>query len=511
MRYRWKTKPYKHQIAAVKLGLKRLKKTGGFALLMEPRTGKTKTTIDIFSILHEADKVHRVVIICPNSVIGVWEREIAAHCPERYKILIWDKKGRKTKSLPPFGRNVLDIVIINYEAFQIPGLKSRTGRQTRRGGRFKTRDDVRAWKPDLIVLDESHRIKSPSAKRTRMILSLAWHIYRSERTMLIPYRMILTGTVVTKKKRIFDVYSQWNFINPKSKLVSGHTLDSFKSEYGSWTNRNGYPQWLRNRNIIAMRNLLHRDAFAITRGECYDLPPRLPNQIIPVYLEESARAYQEMADEMIAMIESGEWTEAKIRLTQTLRLSQMTSGLAKTEPTEQYPEGRLARIGSEKLDAFRDWVIDQFEADQKVVVGARWRGDIAAITDLCRKMKVPTYELHGGVKSRTERDKNIEQFRVTQGAAIFVAQPAAGALGIDLSTSATGIWFSQTNSYVDHTQFEDRIALAKTSISWSYLIAEGTVDELLYVSLLQDSDVVNMILKKPQLLLGGGLELLTKN
>src|SRR5690606_15989850 len=95
MAYKWKTKPYRHQVAAVKSALVGLKKTGGYALLMAPRTGKTKTAIDLASIKHQLGEVNRVVVICPLSVIDVWVNEIRNHCPFRLRITVWDKEGRK--------------------------------------------------------------------------------------------------------------------------------------------------------------------------------------------------------------------------------------------------------------------------------------------------------------------------------------------------------------------------------------------------------------------------------
>jgi hypothetical protein len=48
------------------------------------------------------------------------------------------------------------------------------------------------WQPQLIVLDESHRIKNWMAKKTKMIVKLG---------TVADYRVIATGTSVTKKKR----------------------------------------------------------------------------------------------------------------------------------------------------------------------------------------------------------------------------------------------------------------------------------------------------------------------
>lgn len=488
IRYQFKTKPYAHQVAAINDSLDGFRSVGSHALLMDPRTGKTKTGIDLASILHQAGKADRVLVVAPVSVIGVWENELADHCPFPHRIAVWDRKGRKTTSLPASKPGTLTFVIINYDAFSTPGRKSRTGRVTRRGGKYEVYRQLVAWAPNLIILDESHRIKSPSASKTRMICNLG---------KVADYRLILTGTVMTKKKRVFDIYSQWKFLNPSSPLVRDHTLATFRQEYGVWIQRDGYKQWIKNRNMTHLRALLHREAFAITRDECFDLPPRR-EQIIPVELTgHNAELYDQMAEEMIAKIKTGEITEASIKLVQSLRLGQLTSGIAKTTPTDEHPEARLLRVGKDKLVVLENLLADLFEADEKVVIGARWRADISAAVALAKKLKAPAYEIHGGIPARERQDHQIKPFNRTDGKALMVIQPQAGGLGIDLSAASIFIWFSLTNSWVDYRQSEDRIALANKSTMFMYLIAKGTIDELMYDTLQEDGDLAKAVTASP--------------
>lgn len=493
--YRYKRKPYRHQVAALKDLLQR---QWGGALLMSPRTGKTKVAVDWVSILHQARKVDRVLIFCPISVIGVWENEIAINCPESYQIVIWDKRGRKNTSLPPWGVKKLIFVLVNYDALSTPGtlLNPDTGRRSRsRGGRFDVKKALERWSPDCIILDESHRIKSPSAKKSSMIWALG---------NKVDYRLIMTGTAVTKKKRVYDIYSQWKFLNPESPLVKNETLGSFKRRYGVWRHRGNYDLWVRNRAapMTRLRRLLHEESFAVTREECFDLPKRR-NQIIPVELTgHNAEVYDEMAEEMVAKLISGEIAVAQIPIVLNLRLGQLTSGIIKTTPTEQHPKARLVRIGRDKLNVLEETLSDLFEADEKVVIGARWRADIAAIAKLCQKLKVPCFELHGGVKDRLQRDRNIADFAKVDGAAAFVMQPTAGALGIDLSAASIFIWFSLPGGdWVHYTQAEDRVALSPKPTIFMYLLCKGTYDELAYENLQEDGDLVRAVQESPERLL----------
>lgn len=490
VKYKWKTRPYHHQVAAIK---KLMANGYGGALLMSPRTGKTKTAIDYSSIMHQLGKVSRVLIICPVSVIGVWEDEIHMHCPFPARITIWDKDGRKESELPRYGDPILDFVIMNYDAFSTPGkgYKDAEGKmvRTRRGGRFEIMTKIKKWQPDLCILDESHRIKSPSARKSTALHALG---------KTVPYRVIMTGTVVTKKKRVFDIYSQWKFLNPDR--FAGMNFSDFKHHFGRWITPSGasYQLWKGNRNTKQLHDMIHLDAFSISREECFDLPPRLPDEIIHVDLSpKTAAIYDQMAEEMITMIETGEISEASIALVKSLRLQQITSGILTTEPSELHPKGRLARVGTEKLDILKDRLEDFFEAEEKVVVAARFVADLHAIVELGKQLKVRTYLLKGGMK-REERDLVVKQFRASEGATLFVMQPQVGSLGIDLSTAGTLVWYSLTSSYVDFTQSEDRIALNAIGTRFVYLLGRNTYDEIMYDVLQGDGDVARAIMKSPE-------------
>lgn len=502
-KYRYKTRPYVHQVKALK---KLLKNGWGGALLMEPRTGKTKVAIDYASILHQLGEVNRVLIISPVGVMGVWEEEIPKHCPSPHTLMVWDKDERKQTDLPKFGKDRLDFVVTNYDAASTPPafkrdrktgdiLKDKFGnriRMRRSGGRYLFKKKIIAWQPQLIILDESHRIKSPSAAKSRVFHSLA---------RVPQYKVIMTGTVVTKKKRIFDVYSQWLFLNRRrfvDETGTAMTFAEFKDHLSVTTKRNGYPQWLRNKNEEELHKLIHKDSFSVLREDCFDMPP-LTQQIIPVHLDESAEAYDQMAEDMVARIKTGEITEASIALVQGLRLRQLSNGVAKTTPTKENPKGRLRIIGSEKLQTLEDRLEDLMEAGEHVIIGASFRPDIQRISKLATRHKWKHFVVQGGVPL-ADRHKYRREFEAFQDGAIFIGNPAAASEGIDLRSSAIMIWYSLPTSWVHYQQYMDRNALHEGPRFVEYLIASGA-DQLLYDTLMEDGDMGKRMITSPERLL----------
>lgn len=513
MKYPWRTRPYAHQLRAIKWALGRFKEGAeGVGFLMEPRTGKTKTTIDTISILAMKYGVKRVLIVCPNRVIGTWVEEFHTHCPLIVNTIVWDADARKSAIPKASSTYDLQVVITNFEAFSTPGRKTPSGRRSRSSGRFKNRAMIRAWleadRKAAFVVDESHKIKNPSGKSANMIVSM-----RDD----FRYRFILTGTPVTKAKRAHDVFMQWQFLNPARFESWGRTAEEFRNHIGRWISANGFPQWLgpRETGMEDLRKGLHADSFVVKRADCFDLPAR-EEIVVPVSLSPAtAHAYDEMAQTMVAKLENGDVAEAAIPLVVTLRLLQITSGFVGIQEIQKGPDGkpklnragepvlvtRASRIGYDKLEKLEELLTEEIvEKDQKVVIAARFVADLNAIVELLKRLKVPTWQIRGGL-SREDTDKARREFNRHDGLSAIVVQPQAASLGIDLSSASTMIWYSMTPNWTDWSQCCDRIALSRHSTTFYYLIAKGTVDELLMQSLEEDTNMSKYVLTHPDSIL----------
>lgn len=485
MKYRYKTKPYQHQIKALK---KMLHSGWGGALLMEPRTGKTKVAIDYLSVLATAGKIDRAIIMAPARVLDVWVEQLYLHAPIRFHTVVWDKDARKNDLPKVSPVHDLTLLLVNYEAFGTPGAKLKSGRRSKRTGRFANRQALIKWlegKPSACVLDESHRIKSPSGRASRMIVGMS---------SVFDYRLILTGTPITKANRIFDVYMQWKFLNP-SRFSEWRTVDEFKNYFGKWTNRFGFPKFLAPRNKEELHELMAEDAFFAKREDCLDLPPEMPPILKSIELDaRTGEVYDTLAEEMVARILEGEeehLLEASIPLVLALRLTQITGGHAKTV------DGDVIEVGREKLRALEGIFEEAAENEDKLVVAARFRPELDAIEALAARKGLASYSVRGGI-TRAESTANVRGFREASGAAVLVMNPQAGGEGIDLSTASHMVWYSLPTSWVNYKQAKDRIALSEKSITYTYLLAKHTVDEVLYGTLIRDGDVGQAILKDPR-------------
>ena len=119
MKYKFKTKPYAHQLIALEKSWN--KET--FAYFMEMGTGKTKVLIDNMSMLYDKGKIDGALIIAPKGVIGTWyNQEIPTHIPSHietvsvmWQSLINKKQQEKLETLFKTDAK-LHILIMNVEA-----------------------------------------------------------------------------------------------------------------------------------------------------------------------------------------------------------------------------------------------------------------------------------------------------------------------------------------------------------------------------------------------------------
>lgn len=465
--YKAKTRPYEHQRKALK---KLLRNGYGGALLMEPRTGKTKTCIDWAGILQSIRDLDVVVVFAPVPVLPVWEQELKIHCGVPYNVLVWDAEARAKKIIPAPGDKLL-WVIVNYEALSAGGRVTKSGNESVKAGRGWVKNTLRSICEKYhtaIVLDESHRIKSCSSKAATALFTLG---SKAE------YRVIMSGTPVTKHNRPDDIYSQWKFLNPQRFLDAPTKMDFMRRYSNPISDGYGYSQFEGVRNEQELRERMMEDSYTVTRDECYDLP-ECTYESIPVALSpESREAYDSIES-------SGVWEETAA--THVLsRLSELT------KITGGHTGKNWSPLGSEKLDVLSGIVESHRDEATPLVVAVRYRAEIARVRGLCQSLGVPSTVIQGGSDAAAE----LERWRSLEGCRVMILQPQSGSLGIDLREADHLVWYSLVYQWTDYSQTCDRIALCDRPVTITHLLAQGTVDWDIARILQEDRDVVETIMK----------------
>lgn len=514
MKYPFRTKPYRHQLEGMRFAFKQFNQGLGAAFFFDPRTGKTKTTIDTWAALYYKKQVRKILVISPNRVLGTWMKEIHTHSPLTTDVVVWDAKERKKGAIRQPGGHVDQMVVItNFETFATPGKLLESGRRSRSTGRFKNRKLIEDWiagDDALIVVDESHKLKNPSGKASNMIVGMR---------RFFSHQLILTGTPITKARRAADIYMQFRLISPNRFSEWGATYEDFREHTGKWITANGFPQWVgpRERGLADLQRGIHQDGLVVRRADCFDLPATLPDRIIDVPLTTSAKHYDEMAEQFLTQLENGEIAEASIPLVVGLRLGQITSGHVgiqkpgpprlnrKTGEMEPSWITETHKVGDEKLRALKDLLVEEVsEKEEPVIIVARWKHDLNGIEALCKTLGIPSVSIRGGM-TRDSTDDALRRFSQAHelygGTMAMIVQPQAGGVGLDMRVSGHTIWYSLTPSFVDFTQMKDRNALHLNAVQHTFLLAPNTVDTILYETLQTDGNFAKHILRRPDAIL----------
>jgi len=119
MDYKFKTKPYAHQMTALEKSWNR----ESYAYFLEMGTGKTKVLIDNLAMLYDKGKVNGALIVAPKGVVGTWySNELPTHLPDHIEnvTVLWQanitKKQQESLDTLFSGGESLHILIMNVEA-----------------------------------------------------------------------------------------------------------------------------------------------------------------------------------------------------------------------------------------------------------------------------------------------------------------------------------------------------------------------------------------------------------
>lgn len=460
---------YKHQIRGANMALRAFgaldAKTpgGGFGELFEMGCGKTLTTIAVAGALYNLGKIDRVLVVAPTSVCSVWPHDLNqfATFPWEARVLLGDKKKRlkALNELENWPFKALRIAVINYES-------------THREGIFEA---LAAYKPDLIVCDESQRIKNPSAAQSKALHKLG---------DAAPFRMILSGTPV--QNNAVDLYSQYRFLDP---AVYGANFYAFKNRYcimGGY----GQHQIVGYRNMDELVEKEHSVAYRVTKEECLDLPQQTFINRYVQFTDAEQAIYEQLRKSSFLELETGENVTATTILTMYLRLMQLTGGFLTADEST-----RPKQVNTAKLDALADIVDDYVvDAGKKLVIFARFRAEIAAIENLLRLRKIQYGSIYGDVPME-ERGKIVEDFQTNPDTKVFVAQIQTAGLGITLHAASTAVFYSYDYNYANYAQALARIHRIgqRFPVTYIHLVVDGSIDEKILAALENKEDMAKTV------------------
>jgi len=364
-----------------------------FAFFEKPGSGKTKILLDHLVRRWCAGHIDAAIIVAPNFVHVQWVvDEIPKHVHETIPIIAsyWrpGKKLLDPKVLEP-DPTKLRILTVGFESFVAPKFE-------------QTREQFIANARVACVIDESHRIKTPSSKVSRDMNGMA---------ELFTDRYIASGE--PSPLGMQDYYAQYRFLSPR--ILRCFSYAGFKNTYCVM---GGFE----NRVVVDYKNeaMLHDLAAPYTHVAepsieaqqvwhdpwRFDLHPR------------TREVYNDMRTQMLHELEDGRLASAANQLAALIRLQQIACGRLVLE------DGTVEKLPSPRLDVLRELLKG---IDGKVVIWNEFLDDLREQQEWLGNKAV----VIAGPVSREERLANKAQFLDPSGPQYLLATPGAAGTGMD--------------------------------------------------------------------------------
>lgn len=471
---------YKHQAEAYILAQKQ-----NLALFHECGCGKTLTALKIIEYHRDrlGNKWRGALVVCPLSIIeSAWLEDCRRFTPHLSAVNLW---GRNPRERIRRLNEQHDIYLVNFETFKtlLPEIQARA--------------------LDVLVVDESSKMKSPDSQTTRALLALAGVRSRGKGMKypvewIIPYRYILSGTPAPNDRT--EYWSQITFIAPGRAFSENYY--SFRGRYfvPRPLGRTGINLWDYTKDPTLREEFNQRMApwcHVVCKADAADLPEQV-HEIRKVQLSMAERkSYEIFRDELVLRFAS-EDVLASTALAEIMKARQLTSGFCygskgihqtgKSKLKEllslleeigvssghHYDAGKKDRAETTGTIAAHPADSEKRETQKSVIIWCNFRHEMAEILQA-----IPSA---GALWSGSvDREKVIRGFKNGQ-FPILAANPQSAGHGLTFTHCCDAIYFSLNYSWELQKQSQDRIHRIgqNRKCTYYYLIAQDTIDEVIY-------------------------------
>jgi len=469
MFYKFKTKPYQHQLDTLKESWEK----ENFAYFMEMGTGKSKVLIDNASMLYDRGLINGLLLVAPKGVYKNWyDSEIPTHMADHIdkKVVLWktsDTSIKQQKILNTLFETGTDfhILIMNVEAFSS-------------GGGTAFAEKFLSCHKAMIAIDESTTIKTPKSNRTRNIISLR---------ELAHYRRILTGSPVTKSP--LDLFSQCAFLDPF--LLGIESYWAFKCRYAVTkkilTNGRQVEIVVGYRHLGELSEKIKPFSKRILKEDCLDLPKKTWMKHTVELTKEQKKVYKQMKQEAIAFLDGKMQSSATV-MTQLMRLHQITCGHFTAD------DGTIKDLPCSRLNELME-VLEKVEG--KAIIWSHYTHDVKRIIKEIQKQHGEESVVdYFGETDQESRSINIKRFQTDDKCRFFVGTTHTGGYGITLTAGSTMIYFSNGYDLEKRQQSEARIDRIGQTEKMTYIdiLSQDTIDEHIVKALRNKVNIANTIM-----------------
>lgn len=443
-RYNWPGRytPFEHQ-----------RKTAAFFTLhkrcfcfSEQGTGKSSAAVWAADYLMSLGLVHRVLILCPLSIMdAAWRNELFTSAMHRTVGIAHGSADKRKKVLAQND----DFVIINYDGMGV------------------VHDELKASGFDLIIVDEATAMKNPKTNRWKLLNGLVGPDTRL---------WLMTGTPAAQSP--MDAYGLAKLVNPNSvpKFAS-----AFRDRVMYQVTRF---KWVPKEDASTVVHDVLQPAIRFTKDQCMDLPDMVYVKRHAPITKQQRKYYEQLRKDMIIQA-AGEDVTAVNAAVEMMKLLQIAAGAVYSDDKEVLQFDIKGRYR-----ALRE-VID--ETDRKVIVFAPFRHVIDMLLERLAQDNISAARIDGSV-SAGKRTDVFRAFQEQPDPRVLVVQPQAAAHGVTLTAADTIVWWGPVSSLETYAQANARIHRAGQTNKCTVVQLYGSeVEQRVYNMLDNKIDVHNQI------------------
>lgn len=449
LQHNLKVEPYPYQQEGITFGLKHKRIIIGD----EPGLGKTLQSIGIV----DTANAYPCLVICPSSLKINWQREFEKFTDK--SALVLDNNVRTTWSyLLTMGMH--QVAIVNYES-----LKKYFVWDIKAGKQFRLKDVV--FCPQIkmfksIIIDESHRVKDPSAQQT---------IFTKGLSVGKEWVILLSGTPVVNRPD--DLIAQLSIMNRlqqfggRAKFVADYCTDPKDKQADSAVPLSELSRQLYDTCMI--------------RREKAKVLPQLPDKTrVDLYVEISNVAeYQLAAYDLAAYLqEYTECTDWEIR--RKMRMEALVKFMTLRS---------LATMG--KIVQAVDFISTFLESGKKLIV-------FCSLHDIVDELKkvFPKAVTVTGRDDAVNKQAAVDAFQNNPDVQLIICSIKAAGVGLTLTASSDVAFIELAWTYADCCQCEDRAHRIgqKDNVTCYYLLGRGTIDQTIYSLIHKKKSIANEIM-----------------
>jgi SNF2 family DNA or RNA helicase len=378
------------------------------------------------------------LVVCPVSVLGNWERELARFAPT-LSVMVHHGPTRHDHD-GDFGQRatVHHVVLTTYSLLA------------------RDRDALASVEWSRMVLDEAQQVKNPGTAQTRAAADL-----RAGR------RLALTGTPV--ENRSSDLWSIMHLLNPG---LLGSAAE-FRERFALPIERDGDPAATDRLRRATGPFLLRR--LKTDRSIIADLPDKIETFDRCPLTREQATLYQAVVDDLLEQADSSDGIQRRgIVLAGLARLKQVCN-----HPAHFLADGSGLAGRSGKLTRTEELLEEILAEGDKVLCFtqfAAWGNML--LPYLGARFGVECLWLHGRVR-RPAREEMVRRFSEPDGPPFFLISLKAGGTGLNLTAASHVIHLDRWWNPAVEDQATDRAFRIgqRRNVQVHKLVSAGTVEE----------------------------------